>query len=189
MELPQATGYGFGKTVTEAGLFLLPTTVMMLVFGPLSGLLDRRYGPKLPLTMGAVLATAAFALPAISHVSIWQVVVSGLLTGAGMGLAFAAMSNAIIENVPATHTGEATSVNSIVRTIGGSIGTAVIAAVIASNSNAEGVPTDQAFTAGLWICAAVAVLAVVAALLMPKSRRSSQSATDPAMSPAATRAV
>ena len=171
LELPQITGYGFGKTVTEAGLFLLPTTVMMLVFGPLSGLLDRRYGPKLPLTLGAVLVTAAFALPAISHVAMWQIVVSGLLTGAGMGLAFAAMSNAIIESVPATHTGEATSVNSIVRTIGGSIGTAVIAAVVASNSTPQGVPTDQAFTTGFWICTTVAVLAVIAALAMPSARR------------------
>ncbi|MFD0599340.1 MFS transporter [Catellatospora coxensis] len=34
LELPTATGYGFGKTVSQAGLFLMPTTLMMLVFGP-----------------------------------------------------------------------------------------------------------------------------------------------------------
>jgi EmrB/QacA subfamily drug resistance transporter len=171
LELPAVTGYGFGQTVTQAGLFLLPTTVMMLIFGPLSGLLARRFGPKLPLTLGAVLVATAFALPAVGHASIWVIVVSGMLTGAGMGLAFAAMSNAIIESVPATHTGEATSVNSIVRTIGGSIGTAVIAAVIASNSTPEGLPTDQAFTTGFWVCAAVAMLAVLAALCLPSARQ------------------
>jgi hypothetical protein len=37
LELPAATGYGFGKHVTSAGLFLLPTTLAMLVFGPMSG--------------------------------------------------------------------------------------------------------------------------------------------------------
>lgn len=61
LELPAATGYGFGfgKTVSQAGLFLLPTTLMMLVFGPLSGLLDRRFGPKLPLALGTACVDGA----------------------------------------------------------------------------------------------------------------------------------
>jgi EmrB/QacA subfamily drug resistance transporter len=176
LELPAATGYGFGKSVSDAGLFLLPTTLMMLVFGPLSGLLERRFGPKLPLTTGAVAVTAAFALPAIAHGAAWQILVSGLLTGAGIGLAFAAMSNAIIESVPATQTGEAISVNSIVRTIGGSVGSAVVAGMIASNSTPQGLPTDHAFTIGFWACAAVGVLALIAALALPSARRRRQQA-------------
>ena len=126
LESPAATGYGFDKSMSQAGLFLLPTTQMTLVFGPLSGLLGRRYGPKLPLTLGAFAVTAAFALPAVAHGAAWQILVSGVLTGTGVGLAFAAMTNAIIETVPATATGQATSVDTVVRTIGGSIGGAVI---------------------------------------------------------------
>lgn len=171
LELPAVTGYGFGRTVSEAGLFLLPTTLSMLVFGPISGLLDRTYGPKLPLFLGSVVLAASFGILALSHGSLVLVVVSGLLTGAGIGLAFAAMSNSIIESVPRTHTGEAISVNSIVRTIGGSIGTAVIAAVLASNTTDQGIPTDQAFTTGFWISAAVAVLAIGASLLLPSAHR------------------
>jgi EmrB/QacA subfamily drug resistance transporter len=178
LELPSATGYGFGKTVSQAGLFLLPTTLMMLVFGPLAGLLTRRFGPKVPLTLGAISVTAAFVLPAVAHGSLWQILVSGLLTGAGIGLAFAAMSNAIIESVPATHTGEATSVNTIARTIGSSIGTAVIAAVIASNTTARGLPTDHAFTEGFWLCAGVAVLGVLAALALPSARQRHRQAVE-----------
>ena len=148
----------------------------MLVFGPLSGLLDRRFGPKPPMLLGAVAVVVAFALPAVAHGELWHIVVSGLLTGAGIGLAFAAMSNAIIETVPASHTGEATSVNAIVRTIGGSVGTAVVAAVVAANTDARGLPTDAAFTEGYWVCAAVAVIAVVAALALPSARRRRQEA-------------
>lgn len=171
LQLPTQTGYGFGKTVTEAGFFLLPTTLTMLIFGPLSGLLDRRFGPKLPMFLGAVFVVAAFALPAVAHGELWQIVVSGLFTGAGIGLAFAAMSNAIIETVPASHTGEATGVNAIVRTVGGSIGTAVVAAVVASNTDARGLPSDHAFTEGFLVCALVAVIAVVAALALPAARK------------------
>ncbi|MET7419452.1 MFS transporter [Dactylosporangium sp. NPDC005555] len=171
LQLPAATGYGFGKSVSESGLFLLPTVLMMVVFGPIAGILNRRFGPKLPMFLGAVSVVAAFALPAIGHGAVWQVLASGILTGAGIGLSFAAMSNAIIESVPAAQTGEASSVNTIARTIGSSIGTAVVAAVITSKSTPQGLPTDAAFTTGFWVCTGVAVLAVVASLALPSAHR------------------
>jgi len=171
LQLPAITGYGFGKSVSQSGLFLLPTVVTMVIFGPLAGILNRRFGPKLPLFLGAVSVVAAFALPTFAHGALWQIVASGILTGAGIGLSFAAMANAIIEAVPASQTGEATSVNTIARTIGSSIGTAVVAAIITSHTTAQGLPTDDAFTYGFAACAVVAVLAVAAALALPSLRR------------------
>ncbi|MBB2946994.1 EmrB/QacA subfamily drug resistance transporter [Actinoplanes lutulentus] len=182
LQLPEATGYGFGKSVSQAGLFLLPTVVMMVIFGPIAGILTRKYGPKLPMFLGAVFVVAAFTLPALGHGAIWQVLGSGVLTGAGIGFAFAAMSNAIIEAVPAAQTGEATSVNTIARTIGSSIGTAVVAAVITSNTTPQGLPTDAAFTNGFWVCAGVAVLAVVAALLLPAAHKRHEEAVEAGVS-------
>ncbi|PJJ62431.1 MFS transporter [Compostimonas suwonensis] len=170
LQLPAQTGYGFGETVSEAGLFLLPTVVMMVIFGPVAGILVRKVGPKPPMALGGIFVTAAFVLPAIVHVELWQIVVSGILTGAGIGLALASTSNAIIESVPAVQTGEAISVNTVARTIGSSIGTAVIAALITSNSTAQGLPKDDAFTIGFWVCAGVAVLAVLGALAAPSMR-------------------
>jgi MFS family permease len=177
LEMPEATGYGFGRSITQAGLFLLPTTLMLIVFGPVAGILARKHGAKLPMVLGTVAGTAAYALPAVAHDQLWHIVASGVLSGAAIGLVFAAMSNAIIAAVPATHTGQATSVNAIVRTVGGSIGTAVVAAVIASDTTAQGIPSDHAFTLGFAVCAAVGVLAVVAALAMPGRRRGAD-ATD-----------
>ncbi|WP_349865905.1 MFS transporter [Leifsonia sp. WHRI 6310E] len=171
LQLPKLTGYGFGESVSSAGLFLLPTVIMMVIFGPVAGILVRKVGPKPPMIAGGILVTAAFVLPAISHGELWQVVASGVLTGAGIGLAFASMSNAIIESVPAGQTAEAMSVNTIARTIGSSIGTAVIAAIISSNSSPQGLPSDDAFTIGFWVCAGVAVLAIVAALIAPSMRK------------------
>ena len=171
LQLPAITGYGFGKTASEAGLFLLPTVLAMIVLGPVAGLLVRRVGPKPPMFLGAVLVTAAFVLPAIAHGETWQVLLSGILTGAGIGLALASTSNAIIESVPATQTGEAISANTIARTIGSSIGTAVIAAIITSNSSPQGLPSDDAFTIGFWVCAGVAVLAILGALVAPSMRK------------------
>ncbi|MEU8238446.1 MFS transporter [Actinoplanes missouriensis] len=178
LQLPEATGYGFGKSVSQAGLFLLPTVVMMVFFGPVAGILNRKYGPKLPMFLGAIFVVVAFTIPALGHGAIWQVLASGILTGAGIGFAFAAMSNAIIESVPAAQTGEATSVNTIARTIGSSIGTAVVAAVITSNTTPQGLPTDAAFTNGFWVCAGVAVLAVVAALALPGAHKRHEQAVE-----------
>jgi MFS family permease len=175
LQLPSAVGYGFGKSVTEAGLYLLPTVVAMVVFGPLAGVMVRKIGPKPPMFLGALFLIAAFVLPAIHHDSIWEVLTSGILTGAGIGLALAAMSNAIIESVPKAQTGEASSVNAIARTIGSAIGTAVIAALITSHSVTQGpltgLPMDDAFTIGFWVCAGVAVLALLATLAAPGLRQ------------------
>ena len=176
LQLPTAVGYGFGKTVSEAGLFLLPTVLMMVVLGPVAGIMIRKVGPKPPMLIGALSVTAAFILPAIAHGEIWQIILSGLLTGAGIGLALAATSNAIIESVPATQTGEAISANTIARTIGSSIGTAVIAALISSHSTPRGLPMNDAFTIGFWACAAVAVLAIIGSLAAPSMRKRRQQA-------------
>ena len=170
LQLPTVLGYGFGKTVSEAGLFLLPTVLAMVVFGPLAGILIRKIGPKPPMIAGGIFVTAAFVLPALAHGELWQVVTSGILTGAGIGLALASTSNAIIESVPAVQTGEAISANTVVRTIGSSVGTAVIAAVISSHVTAQGAPMDDAFTIGFWVCAGVGVLAILGALAAPSMR-------------------
>lgn len=167
LQLPTALGYGFGRTVSEAGLFLLPTVISMVILGPVAGILVRKVGPKPPMVAGGVLVTAAFILPALAHGELWQVVVSGVLTGAGIGLAFASTSNAIIESVPAVQTGEAISANAIARTIGSSVGTAVIAAIISSNITPQGAPSDSVFTIGFWVCAAVGVIAIAAAVAAP----------------------
>jgi EmrB/QacA subfamily drug resistance transporter len=169
LQLPAAYGHGFGTTVTQAGLLLLPTTLMMLVAGPLAGLLVRRAGPRLPMLLGATAVLAAFLLLTGAHDAVWHIIVSGLLAGAGIGLAFAAMPNAIIGAVPADHTGEATGVNAIARTVGSSVGTAVIAVVLSAGTGIAGAPSDHAFTVGFAACAGVAAIAMLATLILPRT--------------------
>lgn len=167
LQLPTVLGYGFGKTVSEAGVYLLPTVVAMVISGVIAGALIRIAGPKIPMIIGAVSVTVAFVIPALGHGEEWQIVVSGILTGIGIGMALAATSNAIVESVPATQTGEAISANTVLRTIGSSVGTAVIAALISSNITPQGAPSDDAFTLGFWVSAGVGVLALIAALVVP----------------------
>ena len=58
------SGFGFGATVTEAGLFLLPSALVMLFAGPISGWLGTRFGSRLPLlARHRRLARVSFTLP------------------------------------------------------------------------------------------------------------------------------
>jgi len=67
--------------------------------------------------------------------------------GVGIGLAFAAMANLIVEAVDRTKTSVATAMNTIMRTIGGSLGGQITASVVAAHTiGASGAPAETGFT-------------------------------------------
>lgn len=170
LQIPAGTGYGFGMTVGEAGLYLLPATIAMVVFAPLSGILDRRFGARLPLVAGAVATTASFAMLAVAHHDATAVLVAVTVTGVGLGLSSAAMTNAILAHVPPAHSGMATSINTLMRTVGGSVGTAVLASVLTATATVTNLPSEAGFTIAFWICTATLGVAVACALLLPGRR-------------------
>jgi EmrB/QacA subfamily drug resistance transporter len=168
-QAPTETGYGFGLDATHAGLILLPGSIAMLALGPLSGIVGSRVGNKVPLAIGAFLTAAGLALLAVTHESQAEVVLFSLVMSSGIGFAFAAMPNLIIEAVPPAQTGEATGFNALVRSVGSSLGSQVAATVIAASAVA-GIPTDAGFTDAFAISAIVAACAGVAACLIPSAR-------------------
>ena len=60
-------GYGFGASATEAGLYLLPSSVAMLFAGPLAGTIGRRIGSKWPLAGGMLVVSLAALLFVTAH--------------------------------------------------------------------------------------------------------------------------
>jgi MFS family permease len=118
LEAPAGTGYGFGQSVSAAGLFLLPGSIMLLLFGPVSGAMTRHLGARAPIVAGGLVCSVSFALPAISHSHMWQVLACATGSGIGIGLAYAALPNAIIAHVAPEQTGIATGVNTLARSIG-----------------------------------------------------------------------
>ncbi len=168
-EAPASTGYGFGATATGAGLLMLPGALVMLVAGPMSGALGSRFGSKLPLAAGAALTSLGLVLMAVDHGSKGPIVLWNVVISAGIGLAFAAMANLIVEAVPPQQTGEATGVNTLIRSVGSSLGSQVTAAILATTLVAgTGLPTDAGFTAAYLVCAGVAALAALIAVVIPR---------------------
>ncbi|HEU5215787.1 MAG TPA: MFS transporter [Gaiellaceae bacterium] len=170
VETPERAGYGFGASVTAAGLFLLPATVAMLVFGAQTGRLERRFGSKPPLLAGALFASAAYALLALFRDENWQIYLAAFLLGAGIGLAFAAMVNLIIENVGPTETGIATGMNTVTRTVGGAFGGAVVASILAGSVGLGGYPSAKGYTAAFAACAIAPAVGVLIGFLIPGRR-------------------
>ncbi|HEX3254616.1 MAG TPA: MFS transporter [Gaiellaceae bacterium] len=167
-EAATSTGYGLGLDATRAGVLLMPGAFAMLVFGPLSGIVGTRLGNKVPLAAGGFLTALGLALLAVAHESQLEIILFSLVMSAGIGLAFAAMPNLIIEAVPAQQTGEATGFNALVRSVGSSLGSQVSATILASSAVA-GIPTDSGYTRAFAVSAVVAAGAGVAAVFIPRA--------------------
>jgi MFS family permease len=168
-ELPESTGFGFGLDATGAGLLMLPGAAMMLFTGPISGALGTRFGSKLPLAIGAAITSAGLLGLGIDHGTQFAVIAWSFVMSTGIGLAFAAMANLIVEAVPPAQTGEATGINTLTRSVGASIGSQVSAAILAGSAAAgSAVPTDDGFTAAFLVSAGVAAVAACIAVVIPR---------------------
>ncbi len=168
VQTPAVVGYGFGASVTESGLFLLPSALLMLFAGPLSGRLGARYGSRVPLALGALSSGLSYALLAAFHGARIDIYLSSVLLGLGVGLALAAMANLVVEAVPPDVTGVASAINAIMRTIGGAIG-AQVAAAIVSGALSEGAryPAESGFTGAFAMSAAASAVAFLVCFAIP----------------------
>lgn len=170
VETPARAGYGFGSSVTGAGLFLLPSTLTMLVAGSQAGRLERRFGSKPPLLTGAALTGVAFGLLALTRGAPWEIYVAALVMGAGIGLAFAAMVNLIIENVGPAETGIATGMNAVTRTVGGAFGGSAVASILFATVGGNGFPSAHGYTVAFALCALAIAIGVAVGFAIPKRR-------------------
>jgi len=169
--LASIADYGFGTSVTVAGLWMLPTSLSILIAGPVAGAIGRVRGGRSPLVAGMILVAIGSAGIARFHAEPWQPALWFILCGVGVGFAFAVMPKLIVDAVRPTETGVATGMNTVVRTIGGVIG-AQVGAVLLTASYAPGttVPTESGFVNAFWIGAAGAVVAAVAAIFVGPRR-------------------
>jgi MFS family permease len=159
-----AAALGFGASVTMTGLLLLPGALVLLPAGAAAAWVGGRLGPRAPLAIGLGVAAAGASLLAVSHATVWQVVVFYLVVGLGSGLALAALPRLLGGLVPATQTATVNGINTVARTVGGALGAQVAIAIVASRAGVGGVaPARSAFSTAFWLAAAVAAAGMVVA--------------------------
>ncbi|MGQ4385467.1 MFS transporter [Streptomyces sp. SAS_270] len=170
-QMPSAlTGYGFDASVLRAAVeFLLPSTIVSLLASPIGGQLVRHRGPRKVLVLASLVGVAGFALVALDHSHAASVIVAGILVGAGISLGYASMPAIIVTSVPPRQTGIANGINSIARSTGSAIGSAMITTVLASKTienlppGVPQLPAESQFTLSFVLAGvAFALVAVVA---------------------------
>ncbi|WP_219912332.1 MFS transporter [Nonomuraea fuscirosea] len=164
-----SAGYGFGASIAESGLLLLPSSITMFASGAFVGRLGSIIGAKRVVVLGCLIAGASMALLAVAHEHTWEIYLSSALIGVGLGLVYAAMSGLVVAAVPPSQTGVASGMNANIRTIGGSIGAALMASVVTSHLMPNGLPEGSGYTLGFAAMAVVLVVAAAAALLIPET--------------------
>lgn len=168
---PDQAGFGFGANVTGASMFLLPALLCGLVAGAWAGLLARRLGSKPPLVIGTVTMVAGYAGLAFAHdAALPFYVFTALAHGFGLNLAYTAMSTLIVAAAPAEQVGEASGMNTMLRTVGGALGSQIVGAVIAGGVAASGVASEAGFTACFVVLGVLLAVASALVLLVPRDR-------------------
>jgi MFS family permease len=171
LQSASSNGYGFGLSPAISGLFLAPNAGAMLFTGFAIGRLTSRFGSKALLIVGGVLGAGSFAALALSNGHPWEFLVVISVSGLGIGLAFAAMSNLVVDAVDETQTGVATGMNANIRTIGGAIGSSIVASILASGAH-RGVPLHRSYGLSFAVLALAFLLATAAATAVPARRGS-----------------
>ena len=169
-QLPTSTGFGYGASVVAAGLYLLPCAVGMGVLGSLAGRVERRFTSRRALIAGAAISAVACGWLTLTSRHPYDMLVSSTLLGVGIGLAFSALGNLIVQAVPETETGVASGMNTVLRTLGGALGGGIAATFVASRV-VHGLPALAGFTATFAMAALFLAGCVVAGLLIPAPAR------------------
>jgi MFS family permease len=171
LELPAATGVGLGQSMLVASLCLMPSGLVMWATSPVAARLTKARGPRVPLLLGIAIITVAYGLSLVLMTEVWHMVLTASVIGLGVGFAYAAMPTLIMSAVPASETAASNGLNSVMRTLGSTVASAVLGAVMAAHTVTAGpVTTTSAagFRLTFVISAAVTVIGVVFAILIPR---------------------
>ncbi|MFE9094222.1 MFS transporter [Streptomyces sp. NPDC007264] len=175
LQLPAATGYGLGRSMVVAGLCVAPLGLTMMFTAPLYARLSTRYGPKVTLITGLLVIAVGYGGGLGLMDAPWQTVVTSVVLGAGIGLAYSSLPALIVGAVPASETGAANGLNTLMRSIGTSVSSAVIGMVLADTAhqvNGVAIPSMHGFRVSFLIATAAVALGLLLALFLPSRRPS-----------------
>jgi len=170
LQTPTTAGYGFGASITESGYLMLPSAVASFLIGFATARLIAGFGARLVIVTGLLVAGAALAATGLWHDHTWQLYLFTTVQGIGSGLVFSSLAGVVVSSVPAHQTGVASGMNANIRTIGGAMGTAVMAGIVTAQLGPGGYPAEIGYTVGFCVLGVVMALAAFAAAVIPDLR-------------------
>jgi MFS family permease len=152
------------------GLCLLPSGIAMLLLSPVSAALTNRFGPKVTLALGALIVGLGFLARIWLDAHLWEIVVGTSVAGAGTGIAYAAMPSLIGRAAPRTELAAANGLNTLCRSVGSSLASAIGGTLFASQLvivAGGAFPSHGAYRPLFAMCAGAAVVGAAIALTVP----------------------
>ncbi|WP_432189907.1 MFS transporter [Streptomyces sp. Tue6028] len=168
---PDSAGYGFALSSARISLALLPGIVAAVVGSALTVPLARRIGYRRVLAWSFALVAAGFAVLAVRHVSLGEIVATKVVAGLGLGIALSAMPTVVVEAADRDRGGVATALYNNVKSFGGSVAGGVMAAILAASAHRPGgareTPAERAYVL-VWLLCAVCALAGAGTTLLAR---------------------
>ncbi|HEY0188510.1 MAG TPA: MFS transporter [Cellulomonas sp.] len=176
LQLPTSTGFGLGQPMLVVGLVMAPSGLVMMAVSPLSARITSAAGPKISLVVGSLVVAVGYLLGILLMSAAWQLVVVSSVIGAGIGLAYGAMPALVMGAVPRTETAAANSLNTLMRSIGTAVSSAVAGVVLAQLTvevAGTAVPSQDGLRLVLAVAAGASLVACAVATCLPRRRASS----------------
>ncbi|MFD9490747.1 MFS transporter [Streptomyces sp. NPDC060005] len=173
LQFPEATGYGLGQSMLAAGLWMAPGGIMMMIVSPFGGKLTDARGPKFTLVCGVLIIALGYGLSLALMSTAWGLMLVGMVVSSGGGLAYGSMPALIMSSVPLSETAAANGFNTLMRSLGTSVGSAVVGVVLAQMTTTAGGYTftsENGFRTGLVVGGCVALVAAAIAAVIPAVR-------------------
>ena len=173
LQAPEATGYGLGLDMLQAGLWMVPNAAAFGLMAPVSASVTRRLGPQTTLIAGAAIMAVTYVARVFYSDSLGQVVVGSVCVGIGTSLVYSALPTLIMRAVPVTETASANGLNVLLRSLGTSTASAATAAITTASVTlvaGAAFPSPSALTVIFWLAAGAATTTVVLGLPMLRMR-------------------
>ncbi|MFC8824398.1 MFS transporter [Streptomyces sp. NPDC057137] len=177
LQLPTSTGYGLGQSMVVAGLCVAPLGLTMMFVAPVYARISARRGPKVSLMIGMAVIAVGYGAGLVMMSAAWQTIVISVILGAGIGLAYSSLPALIVGAVDPKETGAANGLNTLARSIGTSVSSAVIGMVLARTAIGTGptaVPSLHGFRISFVIATAAVLGGLALAAFLPSHKASTR---------------
>jgi MFS family permease len=175
VQAPRESGYGFAASIMVSGLCMLPGGLMMLLLSNVSAAMIHRIGAPKTLAFGAAVVALGWVVRIALTAHLWEIIVGTTVIGVGVALGYAAMPTLINTHTPVTELAAANGLNSLARSLGTSLASAIGGSVLAGHvvvKVIDGAPvgwsTLGSYRALFAACIVASLVAAAIALVVPR---------------------
>ncbi|HEY6537292.1 MAG TPA: MFS transporter [Candidatus Nitrosocosmicus sp.] len=166
---------GFSESPIDTGRVQLPFAIVLLLFGPTSGIIISKLGSLRPVIFGSILTTFSFAIILLFHSSELLISIGLGILSAGLSLAAVGAMNIIILSSPRQYSGVTIGMSSMLRIVGSSIGPALAAMYMQTNQSQvtingirESLPSSFSFDLIFLSAALLSIVSIILSISLNK---------------------